>query len=734
MLPRIVTFIALAELPAALWCAAAAQEPSAVGPTGSPPLAAAGRARLATDYASEASVTAGIQEAINSLPEGGGTVYVPEGVYEIRAAIRLRPNTVLTGAGRNSILRKGPGWYLPLAEDVKKGADQGYVVVQDASGLRPGMGAVVSDTAEMNGDVLIDRVEGNKVFLKAWNIHGLQVTPWRPSRDSLVSRKAALYSGHAVIRDSTACVISYLALDGNKEAQKIGGQPLYKEYPFWENRLRCAPYMGGYSRLENCWVYDAVGVCISLGWTATVSHCDIWGGFQGIHAGAGPNSKVIANEIHDHQHLGIMLCQGNWGLVISQNHIHDCGVGIGGLGDREYKVSRGGDHFCIISQNVVYRNRGNGIAGGHSVLGPTDFIVTENLVINNCTTRGRPLRSAQAHLSSDSNMAPAGICFFNAQRCVIANNRVMDDQDFYRPSLAADAKSGDVVLNIARDLQAGMHAHPMHYERWAGFPVRVSDGEKSERCLVQRIAGGGGSLELAAPLAFDYPKGALVTPEKTQLWGILVTGPRSEDNVIANNVCVTNGVGGILWDGKNLAISANVGLTVAMDAEKSLEENVYPTVARVALGGPGFEGKSDWSLGPSTSLDAPGHSGKRSLKIVKRAEAGVAEAVSGAVALEPNTRYRLSAWVRTSARRGDQAALPTLTLAGVEGESLVGAVQPALRSDFEKVAIEPGQWIRVTGEGLAGPRGGKAAVRCRLDEGVVGEAWVDDIAVEKLGG
>ncbi|MBI3944780.1 MAG: right-handed parallel beta-helix repeat-containing protein [Armatimonadetes bacterium] len=731
MFPRISASVAVTGLSAFFCSAAAPQEPAAtVGPAGKPPPAVAGWARLATDYAGERSVTGGIQEAIDSLPEDGGTVYVPEGIYEIHACIRMKPHAVLMGAGRGSIIRKDPAWIVPLVEDVKKGSEQSYVVVEDASKLRPGMYVIVGDLTESSGEGAIERIEGNRVFLQAGRRGALYPRAWKPEGDSLVSRKAALYNGFPLIRTSQQCVISHLAFDGNKEAQKVDGKGLYWSYPAWAERLRCAPYLGGYSRLEDCWLYDAVGVCVSLGWTATVSHCDISGNWQGVHAEGGAYSKIVGNRIHHHEHIAVSFCLGNYGLTVTDNHIHDSLVGIGEMGDLEDRPGRGGDHFSIISHNVIYRNRDAGIRSGQGKVGPPDFIITDNVVMNNGLAGGRQL---------GAHRVPAGISLFNAQRCVIANNRVMDEQDRESIRLAGKADAGATRIALQQHPVYGF-VHPMaaFYENWTDFFVTLSDGSRAERHLVKRLhhlGARGVEMELADPLVFEYPEGSLVTPEKSQLWGIFVGGPRAEENVIANNVTVGNRIGGILWDGKNTAVSANVGDTVHMDAGKSLEENVYPAAARVAVSAPGFEGKIPWQLGPSASLDAASRrSGKRSLRLAKAGAPGVAEAVSGAVSLEANTRYRLTAWVRTSARRGDQVALPTLTLEGVEGESVVGALQPALRCDFERPAVEAAHWVRVTGEGLTGPRGGQAVIRCRLGEGVTGDAWVDDVALEKLAG
>ena len=76
--------------------------------------------RVATDFSRSDSLTGGIQEAIDSLPEQGGTVYIPAGTYVVHRTIAMRPNMKLIGAGRGTVIRKSPAFRVTLAEDVKK--------------------------------------------------------------------------------------------------------------------------------------------------------------------------------------------------------------------------------------------------------------------------------------------------------------------------------------------------------------------------------------------------------------------------------------------------------------------------------------------------------------------------------------------------------------------------------------------------------------------------------------
>lgn len=50
-----------------------------------------------------------IQAAINSLPSGGGVVYIKEGTYNISSPITLKSKTTLRGAGRGTIVQSTTG-------------------------------------------------------------------------------------------------------------------------------------------------------------------------------------------------------------------------------------------------------------------------------------------------------------------------------------------------------------------------------------------------------------------------------------------------------------------------------------------------------------------------------------------------------------------------------------------------------------------------------------------------
>ena len=60
------------------------------------------------------SLTAGIQEAIDSLSSTGGVVYIPAGEYLIYRSIVLKSNVSIQGEGRATIITRPPEKFLDI--------------------------------------------------------------------------------------------------------------------------------------------------------------------------------------------------------------------------------------------------------------------------------------------------------------------------------------------------------------------------------------------------------------------------------------------------------------------------------------------------------------------------------------------------------------------------------------------------------------------------------------------
>ncbi len=557
----------------------------------------AGNSRLvSTDYDGESSLTRGIQEALDALPEDGGEVYVPPGTYPIFRPLQLKPGTILSGAGRGSIIRKSPNFKVTLTEDVRKGAEQNYVVVDDVSRLKPGMYFTLMDSSGLIGGgsawAEIEVIEGNKVYLIEVRKAAASRNKWKPERDYLVNRQACLmHIFGLLVGGARHSVIRNLAFDGNKEEQKIDGQHFYKGYHAHTIRnSRCLPYLAGGAVVQHCQVYDAVQVNISLGGQALIENCDIYGAAQGIHAGSGTYSRIVGNRIYGNWESGIYMCMGNHSLVISENQIYRNGSGIGELGTRtlgsaEEPLRRDGDHYCIIANNIIYENTSVGIGGQQGREGAEDFVITGNIIYNNHTAKSPSSRDLGPVRS-----LPAGISLYNAKRCMISNNRIFDDQDIYVSELYTAVGQGAKSIQVENVASVPMcDAVPRQF-----YPCYLAMESASNRVSGLHVqAAGGRSFHsvryyLDEPLTSDFPRGTIVRLEKTQPWGIIVAGPAARDNLIVNNICIGNREGGIIWQGAGSKVEGNLGEIVCLEICCPLTEDVVFRKARMTSAGVGL--------------------------------------------------------------------------------------------------------------------------------------------------
>lgn len=700
---------------------------------------------VSTDYDGPGSTTRGIQEAIEALPAGGGTVYVPPGDYMMERTIRLRQGVQLIGAGKATRLWKAPMVVAPLAEDVSKGATQDYVVVTDPTPFRPGMAVHPCD---IKGYVkplwqrrpwIISRIEDNRVHIvssRHWS-DAYPVVPFKPSVDLKVERDAVLMTQFTMVMAAPDCLIENLAIDGNLDGQTFDGitwRDNKRKYPdaFIETGIR---HVQERCTIRRCWISNNfVNISCSAG-RALITDCDISGGWQGIHPGSGPLVKIVNNLIHDNLECGIYMCMGNFGCIIENNHIYSNLIGIGGLscrvlqGNPTYEalgiahLARDGDHYHIISQNIIFDNMREGIATEGGRIGPKDYVIMGNIVMNN---------NKQGVWYTSRHRMPAGIALYNAQNCVVANNRCYDDQDeFGCGELTEDASAGSREIKIkhykARPVNTEFTADPPVYRQ---FRLVLEDGVKREEVNVtNRVSLV--RLQLDQPLKHDYPRGTIPRILKSQQWGIVATGPESQQNVIMGNQCSENMVGGLLHHNPGGAVVGNIGDVAAVDTNKTFMQNVYPAREIAPLANGGFEEEGGWELSGPAEYDAAPHSGRRALKLGgSESSANRAKAVSAAFAMKPTTRYRVTGWVRMA--RMPENAPVELTLTA--GEQAVRTRRARGGHDGANAFAPKGEtqdWMCYDAVLTTGEAPVEGTVLCRYF-GKTESAWFDDIQVEEV--
>lgn len=108
------------------------------------------------------SMTCGIQEAIDSLPDYGGTVFIPAGRYVVRRAILPRTNVTLRGEGYATVLTRPAPAISKLGESTRP--NETAMRVEDASGFHVGEQVWIADNTQTgwrNRHMVIRRIDGD---------------------------------------------------------------------------------------------------------------------------------------------------------------------------------------------------------------------------------------------------------------------------------------------------------------------------------------------------------------------------------------------------------------------------------------------------------------------------------------------------------------------------------------------------------------------------------------------
>ncbi len=238
-----------------------------------------------------------LQAAVDAVAHnGGGTVYVKSGTYTMYDSLFLRTGVNVVGVGPAPVLQKAPSYATPLTEDAGYGLDR--VVVQDASGLKKGMGLAFSDDAHKTGWYVnvrsITEVDGNTVSLD----EGLDL-------DYLVARNGKVETVYPVIcgKQVKAVKLENLVADGNRGSNALlngcRGGAIY----FWKSE-HCV--------IDGCTArnYSGDGISYQVSPYVTVTRCRTYRNADlGVHPGSGSHHTEVTNcQITDNGGSGLFLC------------------------------------------------------------------------------------------------------------------------------------------------------------------------------------------------------------------------------------------------------------------------------------------------------------------------------------------------------------------------------------------------------------------------------------------
>ena len=352
-----------------------------------------------------------IQQAVDALPETGGTVVLPPGEYPIRQSIRLRSNVTLQGAGPTTVLWKKKHAESKLAAVAQAGSRAIQVV--NAKGFAEGDQVAIRDKDAMGWNVaqaIITRVEGNQLLLD----RPLPRT-YDPAKMGFV-----IHAFPAITAEkASGIVVKNLAIrdDSVRDLSMFGplDNPRAKWLPVLPFHVAAIHFNGvADSRVENCfvtgWLSDGISIQggsvkgPSAG-NVTVTGCVVEKcGGHGLHPGGGLHDSVFTRNIsRNNGGDGLFFCAAVQRVTVSENQLlGNKGNGVGGLGDS-------GDKFNIVTNNIISGNGEHGV----QMNGGENNTVVDNTVQNNS-------QSVPGQYS--------GIWLRATSKSIVKGNRCFDDQ------------------------------------------------------------------------------------------------------------------------------------------------------------------------------------------------------------------------------------------------------------------------------------------------------------------
>jgi len=311
-----------------------------------------------------------IQFAIDAISKTGGRVVLDPGTFTISAPVRLKSGVHLTGAGPESILRRGPGVQTSYIVD----ADFGELKlrVKNPDGFEIGMKVQVTDDKN-NGcwnvsTAYITDISDNVIYID----QGL-IRDYRSDLNGLLSNASSVVE---IIKAENASV-SNISIDGNREEN------------YFADGCNSAGVLVLRSRnivIDGVQVKDFNGEGISWQITEhiTVKNCEISGsGNTGLHPGTGsPFSIIENNDVHHNDRDGLFICWRVYQSRVAGNKFHHNG---------RFGLCTGHkDSDVWFENNHIYNNAGDGVnlRGERESNAPHRNTFIHNIIENNGTLDG----------------------------------------------------------------------------------------------------------------------------------------------------------------------------------------------------------------------------------------------------------------------------------------------------------------------------------------------------------
>ncbi len=376
----------------------------------------------AADFLDAGDATYGIQAAIDSLPDEGGTVVLPEGTFTLRQGLVLPDGVTLKGSGESTVLIRPDHLETKLTATATTGDT--YVDVESTEGFQVGDDIAIIAYGQSEVAVCtIVKIESGRIYLdSAIAVSGV----YAPDSSASVVNYIPLICTANESAETSDIVIEDLVLDGNLdesyETWRISAPfVLYLENAVnsvirnvtVQNANTGGIYLtAGHDNLiedttvqqirghgifldseadtvvSGCTVIEAGyksrgtagdGIFVVGSSDVLVENCLVEGCLRhGLHPGGDLNRGGIwiNNISRNNGENGFHFCWDNFDILVAGNTLENNGrYGVGGLG----LGGDFGDMFNTVADNLICSNGREGIM----VNGGSDNTITGNTIVDN---------------------------------------------------------------------------------------------------------------------------------------------------------------------------------------------------------------------------------------------------------------------------------------------------------------------------------------------------------------
>lgn len=329
------------------------------------------------DFSDKESFTGGIQEAIDALPESGGTVIVPVGTFMLRRSIQPRSGVTIRGQGNATVLVRPREFRTGVTEKIS--AKENTAVLRETGLLQKGDQVFIKDRKNVGWNArngIITAIKDNVLTLRIE--HSREDRVFSPSNGAYCANWFPAFWLWNV--DNVR--IENLAIDG-----KIEKHPAHRS----DFVVAAIHSRGGRDLFVSMvavrnWPGDGISLQKTRG--AMVRGCIIENcRGNGLHPGSGASNTIwTENMVRNNTRRGFFFCMNVTHSVCKDSIFLNNGEsGIGGLGR--------GDRYNVVSGNICTGNGYNGIEAIFSICN----IIQSNICRNNCRRRNGPAIYLKGH-------------------------------------------------------------------------------------------------------------------------------------------------------------------------------------------------------------------------------------------------------------------------------------------------------------------------------------------------